>query len=172
MSLTVSKNKVVSLSYELNANLPNEAPRFIEQTSAAQPFVFLVGSQQTIPEFENNLLTKKKGDGFNFIIEAQNAYGLTDGDLIINIPKNTFLVDGVFDENKIKVNHELAMNDADGREVIGLVKKISEEFVTMDFNHPLANHTLHFKGLIEDVREASKEEIGHGHVHGPGGHHH
>jgi FKBP-type peptidyl-prolyl cis-trans isomerase SlyD len=64
------------------------------------------------------------------------------------------------------------MNDGQGQTFQGKVKAVSLDTVTMDFNHPLAGKTLHFKGKIESLREAAPEEISHGHVHGPGGHHH
>jgi FKBP-type peptidyl-prolyl cis-trans isomerase SlyD len=64
------------------------------------------------------------------------------------------------------------MRDNDGNPLIGRVLTISDKIVEMDFNHPLAGHDLHFIGEILNVRNATNEELSHGHVHGPGGHHH
>jgi FKBP-type peptidyl-prolyl cis-trans isomerase SlyD len=64
------------------------------------------------------------------------------------------------------------MSDEHGNHLQGEVKEVTANHVKMDFNHPLADHELHFKGEILDVRSAAPDEISHGHVHGPGGHHH
>ena len=92
--------------------------------------------------------------------------------MIAKIPKEAFNVDGVFDEERVKEGEELMMNDADGNQLMGFVEEIGEEFVIMDFNHPLADHNLHFVGEVLEVRDATAEELDHGHAHGPGGHHH
>ncbi|HWY35747.1 MAG TPA: hypothetical protein VNX68_13965, partial [Nitrosopumilaceae archaeon] len=83
-----------------------------------------------------------------------------------------FFVEGKFDEERVKIGEELPMLDAEGHEMYGLVVQVGEEHVTMDFNHPLAGHDLHFSGEILEVRDATPEELDHGHVHGPHGHHH
>jgi FKBP-type peptidyl-prolyl cis-trans isomerase SlyD len=118
------------------------------------------------------MLGKIAGEPFDFKIEAENGYGLVQEDYIVKIDKSAFMVDGNFDAERVNVGNELEMNDADGNILVGLVVEITDEHVTMDFNHPLAGHNLHFKGKILEVREATPDEISHGHVHGPGGHHH
>lgn len=170
--MTISKNKVVSVNYHLSSHLENEAPQLVEQTSTEHPFVFLFGVGQLHPDFELNLINKKVGDKFDFKIEPAKAYGLSDKEMIVKIPKEAFYVDGKFDEERVKEGEELMMNDADGNQLMGFVVKIEDTTVTMDFNHPLADHHLHFVGEILDIREATAEELDHGHVHGPGGHHH
>ena len=67
---------------------------------------------------------------------------------------------------------ELPMNDNEGNRFYGTVLEVNPEDVLMDFNHPLAGETLFFSGKVEGIREATAEELDHGHVHGPGGHHH
>jgi FKBP-type peptidyl-prolyl cis-trans isomerase SlyD len=81
-------------------------------------------------------------------------------------------VDGAFDSERVKEGEELAMNDEEGNQLMGYVEEIGDDYVIMDFNHPLADHTLHFIGEVLSIRDASSEELDHGHVHGPGGHHH
>ncbi len=170
--MTISKNKVVAVNYHLSSNLENEAPQLVEQTSKEEPFVFIFGGGQLLPDFEKNLINKKAGDTFDFKIAPKNAYGVVDQEMIVKIPKEAFHVDGKFDTERVKEGEEIMMNDADGNQLMGYVEEIGDNYVIMDFNHPLADNHLHFVGEILEVREATAEEIDHGHVHGAGGHHH
>ncbi len=170
--MTISQNKVVTVNYHLSANIENETPELIEQTTKENPFVFLFGGGQLLPDFEKNLTNKKVGDSFDFKVTPKNGYGISDKDMIVKIPKDAFLVDGEFDEERVKEGEEIMMNDADGNQLMGFVEELGSDFVIMDFNHPLADHHLHFVGQVTDVREATADEVDHGHVHGAGGHHH
>ena len=170
--MTISKNKVVSVNYHLSSHVENEAPELVEQTSKDHPFTFLFGAGQLLPDFEMNLVNKKVGDTFDFLVAPANGYGVSDKEMIAKIPKEAFFVDGEFDAERVIEGEELMMNDADGNQLMGFVEEIGDNYVIMDFNHPLADHTLHFVGEVLSVREATAEELDHGHVHGPGGHHH
>lgn len=170
--MTIANNKVVTVNYHLSAHVENEAPELIEQTSAENPFVFIFGAGQLLPDFEQNLVNKKVGDKFDFNVSPKNGYGLSDAEMVTKIPKEAFHVDGEFDSERVIEGEELMMNDAEGNQLMGLVTEIGDDYVIMDFNHPLADHHLHFVGEILSIREATAEEIDHGHVHGAGGHHH
>lgn len=170
--MTISKDKVVSVNYHLSSKTDNNPEELVEQTSKEQPFVFLFGAGSLIPTFEKELLNKKPGDKFDFHVDAANAYGEHQEDYVAEIPKEAFHVEGEFDSERVKVGEELPMLDSEGHQMFGLVVAIGDASVTMDFNHPLAGHDLHFVGEVLDVREATAEELDHGHVHGPGGHHH
>ncbi len=170
--MTISNNKVVTLNYHLSSKIENNEEELVEQTSKEKPFVFLFGAGGLIPEFEKNLQGKKAGEPFDFHIKAADAYGLHDEEYVAEIPKEAFFVDGKFDEERVIVGEELPMLDAEGNQMMGLVVNVSDKTVTMDFNHPLAGCDLHFIGEVMEVRDATSEEVEHGHVHGPGGHHH
>jgi FKBP-type peptidyl-prolyl cis-trans isomerase SlyD len=170
--MKIAKNKIVSVNYHLTASKNGGAEELVEQTSVEQPFVFLCGSEAVLPEFEGHLMDKEAGHPFDFKINAENAYGLYELEYVININKSVFEVDGVFDEERIKAGEEVPMNDQDGNQLMGKVLSVDATNVSMDFNHPLAGHQLHFVGAVLEVREATEEELDHGHVHGPGGHHH
>jgi FKBP-type peptidyl-prolyl cis-trans isomerase SlyD len=144
----------------------------IEQTTPDRPFVFLYGVGGLIEDFEKNLAGKKTGDSFDFHVKADKAYGMHNKDYVAEIPKEAFHVEGKFDSERVKAGEELPMLDSEGHQMHGLVVEVGENHVTMDFNHPLAGYDLHFVGKIVEVRDATSEEIEHGHVHGPGGHHH
>lgn len=170
--MNIAKDTVVSVNYHLTAKIGEGEENLVEQTSLEHPFVFLCGSGSLLADFEANVMGKKAGDPFDFRIAAGKAYGHIEPDYIVNVPREAFVVDGEFDYERVKEGVELEMNDADGNVLIGIVKKVGLEQVTMDFNHPLAGHDLHFVGTVLSVRAATEEELDHGHVHGPGGHHH
>jgi FKBP-type peptidyl-prolyl cis-trans isomerase SlyD len=170
--MKISKDKVVSVNYHLAASKDGGAEELVEQTNEQHPFVFLVGSDSVLPLFEENLANKEKGNTFDFTIKPEDGYGIFEQEYVIPVPRHVFEVDGVFDTDRIKVGADVPMNDQDGNQLMGRVVEINDTGVIMDFNHPLASHTLHFVGSVLDVREATEEELDHGHVHGPGGHHH
>ncbi len=170
--MIISQNKVVTVNYHLSSKVENDPEELVEQTSKEKPFVFLYGVGGLIPEFEKQLSGKKSGDSFDFRVEAANAYGLHEADYVAEIPKEAFFVDGAFDDERVKEGEELPMLDSEGNQMMGMVVNITDTTVTMDFNHPLAGHDLHFVGEVMEVREATAEELDHGHVHGEHGHHH
>ena len=91
----------------------------------------------------------------------------------MNIPIDSFKSpEGILDLNEIRLDNTLAMSDNQGNQLQGKILEVTAIHVRMDFNHPLADHELHFIGEVINVRPATAEEISHGHVHGPGGHHH
>lgn len=168
--MTAGQNKVVSVNYTLKNKNTGEQ---VEQTSKEQPFVFIFGIGGLLPDFESNLSGKKAGDTFDFFIEAAAGYGTRHEDHVVMIPVNAFQgEDGKLDEENVKVGVTLPMVDNEGNRMYGQVLEINDEFVKMDFNHPLAGEDLHFAGEVLDVREATADEIAHGHVHGEHGHHH
>ena len=168
--MTIKVNSVVSLNYKLSNHKTGEK---IEETTSKNPMVFLYGVGSLIPEFEENLFGKKAGDSFEFSIVSENAYGNRSEDNIVAIPISVFQDEtGKINENEIKVGALVPMSDNDGNHMRGQVKEITLEIVKMDFNHSLAGIDLHFKGEILDLREATADELAHGHVHGPGGHQH
>lgn len=170
--MTITDDTVVSVNYYLTANKGSAPEELIEETSKEHPFVFLFGFGAVLPDFESNLSGKQKGDRFDFRIGTANGYGLHEKEYIVQIDKAAFEVDGQFDSDRVKVNAELEMTDAEGNPLLGKVIAISDSSVEMDFNHPLAGYDLHFIGEVLEVRTATQEEIDHGHVHGAHGHHH
>lgn len=163
--MQISVKKVVTVTYELSANLPGEEKQHIETADIKHPLSFLYGSGMMIPGFEKGLDGKIKGDTFSFTIESNEAYGDMDTAAIIKLPVDIFKVEGVVDFNVLKIGNVVPLNDNEGNVLNGTVKGFDEENVTMDFNHPLAGYQLHFSGTVVDVRDASAEEVSHGHVH-------
>ncbi len=166
----IEKNKVVSLHYRLRKD--NNAGELIEETYNAQPLTFLYGVGGMIPKFETEIVGLNEKDNFSFGIEAKDSYGEFDETAIVDLDINIFKVDGKLDENVIQIGAMVPMKNAEGHRIDGKVNAITEEHIKMDFNHPLAGQNLHFEGEIIELRDATEEEIQHGHVHQEGHHHH
>ena len=163
----IAKDKVVSLHYILKEG--TKEANVIEETTGQEPMVFLYGAGQMIPKFEAEIEGKTKGDKAEFEIKAAEAYGEIEENAVLTLPVDVFKNEGALDMEMLKVGNVLPMQDGDGNRMDGIVMDVNETEVKMDFNHPMAGKDLYFELEIVDVRDASKEELEHGHVHGEGG---
>lgn len=168
--MIVENSKVISLTYELRLNTENAD--ITEKVDSQNPMTFLYGHGNLLPEFEANLNGKKTGDTFSFSLSPDKAYGVASDEAIIDLPISVFEVNGQVDTELLQIGRAIPMMDQEGNRLNGTVVNLEKESVKMDFNHPLAGETLFFNGEITDIREATEEEIQHGHVHGEGGHQH
>lgn len=163
--MQVGNNKVVTVTYQLHSNLPSTAKNHVETADKSNPLQFLYGSGMMIPGFEKGLAGKSTGDSFDFVINSEEGYGDNDATAIVDLPMDIFKVDNAVDLNILKIGNVLPMSDNMGNVMNGKVISFDDTAVKMDFNHPLAGHELHFSGVIIEVREATQEEMDHGHVH-------
>jgi FKBP-type peptidyl-prolyl cis-trans isomerase SlyD len=119
-----------------------------------------------LPSFEENLEQKVAGDTFSFVLEPQNAYGYFEDEAVVDIPISSFQdEDGNVDRSKLTVGSPINMMDNNNNSYQGTVQESKEESIVIDFNHPMAGYTLHFKGEVLEVREATDSEMDHGHIH-------
>lgn len=167
--MKTSANHVVSISYKLTEQGSDET---VELVTGEDPFVFLLGSGNLLEAFERNLTGLEAGQTFDFILTSQEAYGDPDQEAIVKIPVDAFMIDGKFAEDLVVVGQPIRMQDQTGNPLVGMVIERGLEAVTIDFNHPMAGKALHFRGEVISIRQATEEELEHGHVHGPGDHHH
>ena len=165
--MQIKKNSVVSVHYKLQAN--DAQGEIIEETFGSDPLTFLFGAGQMIPDFENNLAGKSAGDKKSFGIKSSEAYGAHNPDAVVDLPIDTFVVDGELATDLLVVGKSIPMSDDQGRRMMGTIRNVGEQAVTVDFNHPMAGQDLYFSIEVHDVREATASEIQHGHVHGTGG---
>jgi FKBP-type peptidyl-prolyl cis-trans isomerase SlyD len=168
--MKVGKNKVVTLTYKLQEN--DENGKILQEVDENRPFVHLFGVGTLLPAFEANLNNLEPEESFQFAIGAADAYGIKSDEAIIELDKSIFEIDGVIDENLLFVGNKIVMQDQNGNPIEGIVLEIRDSNVLMDFNHPLAGQDIYFSGKILDVRDATAEELEHGHVHEEGGHQH
>ncbi len=165
--MKITKDTVVSLTYILSEN--DVQGNLIQEVTKDKPFVVLFGAGTLLPKFENELEGLKVGDSYGFSVESKEGYGDFNPNAIVELDKDIFKVEGEIDNEMLQVGNSIPMQNDQGQPLNGVIKEIKEDKVVMDFNHPLAGVNLYFTGEILDVREASEEELSHGHVHGEGG---
>jgi FKBP-type peptidyl-prolyl cis-trans isomerase SlyD len=168
--MKVGKNNVVTLTYTVHKN--DKDGEVIQKVDETRPFVHLFGVGTLLPAFEENLEGLEPGGEFGFSLTAEQGYGTPNDQMIFELEKKIFEIDGVMDENLVKEGNTITMQDQNGQPIDGKVLAVKDNSVIMDFNHPLAGENLFFEGKVIDVREATEEEQAHGHVHGDGGHQH
>jgi FKBP-type peptidyl-prolyl cis-trans isomerase SlyD len=156
--MQVNKNKVVSIHYTLKDKEGN----VIDTSSGSEPLNYLHGNGNLIPGMEEGLEGKDVGDKLDLVISPEKGYGIRNDDLIQKVPRSAF--------GSQKVEKGMEFNTESGHSVV--VTHVGLDSVTVDANHPLAGIDLYFSVEILDVRNATDDEIDHGHVHGPEGHHH
>jgi FKBP-type peptidyl-prolyl cis-trans isomerase SlyD len=154
--------KVVSIDYTLT-----DADGTVLDTSEGRaPLAYLHGAVNIVPGLEKEMTGRQAGDKFAVVVPPEEGYGQPNPMLVQTVPRAAF--QGVDD---IQVGMEFQAQTPQGPLSV-VVSKVDADEVTVDGNHPLAGKTLHFAIEVTDVRDASVEELAHGHVHGPGGHHH
>ncbi len=160
--MQVSKDKVVSIDYTLT----NSAGQTLDTSAGREPLAFLQGNHNIIPGLENALEGKEVGEKLTVTVPPEQAYGVRDESLLLAIPRESF-----GEIKDIQPGMQFQMDSPNGPLVITVTEATDTE-VKVDGNHPLAGETLTFDVEIVDVRDATEEELSHGHVHGAGGHHH
>ena len=160
--MNISKNKVVSLSYELRTD--GKDGEIIETVEANYPLTFIFGINSMIPGFERNIENLKTGDRFSFLLDCEEAYGPALEEAVQEIPITAFVVDGEIDHEMLFEGNAIPMMDSNGNQLNGVVVEIKDDTVVMDFNHPLAGDSLFFSGTVVDVREATPEELNNGRI--------
>jgi len=160
--MKISKQKVVSFDYILTDNDGG----VIDSSEGHEPLAYIHGSGFLIPGLENELEGKQAGDAFKVTVEPADAYGVRDASLVKDVERDMF-----GEVENLVAGMQFQAETEDGMEVV-TVTAVAEDTVTVDGNHPLADVTLNFDVKVVDVRDATAEELDHGHVHGAGGHHH
>jgi FKBP-type peptidyl-prolyl cis-trans isomerase SlyD len=157
---TISRDKVVSMNYTLT-----DTAGEVLDSSEGKPMEYLQGHQNIIPGLETALEGLKPGDRKQVTIQPDDAYGKHNPELIFSLPL------AQFGGQAPKAGMMVQLQSPEG-DMMATIKKVDNNEVTLDANHPLAGKVLNFDVEIMDVRDASAEELSHGHPHGPHGHHH
>lgn len=159
----ISEGKVVQLAYTLKS----DDGEVLDEADSKDPFVYLHGADQIVPGLESALEGCKVGDKKVVKVEAAEGYGEEDPALVLTVKKTQFPKDVELEEG-MQFESELA----DGSEVVFTVEAIEGDSVSVNGNHPLAGVNLNFDVEVLAIREATSDEIEHGHAHGEDGHHH
>ena len=160
--MQAEKDKVVTLDYELT----DDDGRTIDRSDEGN-FAYLHGANNIIPGLEQALEGKGKDDELSVKLEPSQAYGEKDLGKIQRVPRKMFP-----DDIEIQAGMQFQAQGPDGQGLLVTVAGVEQDDVIVDGNHPLAGQTLHFAVKVLDVREATQEELDHGHVHGAQGHAH
>ena len=155
MSLMIGDKSVVTIHYTLT----DDAGEILDNSRDGDPMVYLHGASNIIPGLENELTGKTTGATLKVTVSPEDGYGEHSPEAIQKVPRSAF--EGVDD---IQPGMQFQTEGPQGMQII-VVAEVSEEEVTVDANHPLAGKTLHFDVSVEAVRDATPEEIDHGHAH-------
>jgi len=156
--MKISKDKVAAIHYTLKDN----TGKVLDSSEGKEPLYYLHGAGNLILGMEEGLEGKVKGDKFLLKVSPEKGYGVKDSSLTQKVPRSAF------GDQKVEKGMQFQTNQGG----VVTVTEIGLDTITVDANHPLAGVELNFDVEIVNVREASKDELSHGHVHGPDGHHH
>lgn len=160
--MEIAKNRVVSFHYTLR----DEQGNVLDASAGRGPMTYLHGKNNIIPGLEQALAGKSAGEKLDVTVPPEQAYG-PRRDALVQIVSRSKFTEGA----ELAPGMQVRASGPQGARMVTVVR-VERDFITVDANHPLAGRTLHFSVEIADVRKATHEEIAHGHVHGPGGHHH
>lgn len=161
--MALMMNKVITINYTLKDTEGN----LLDSTDNGGPFSFITGNMQVLPGLEEALVSMIIGSKKNIKLAAADAYGEYDENAIQKVNRSLFP-----EEAELETGMTYFAHSPEGQHIQFVITKIENEDITVNFNHPLAGKNLEFDVELLDVRDATPEEISHGHVHGPGGHHH
>ena len=160
--MNIEKNKVVSFHYALSTE-----GQQLESSRQGDPMSYLHGAGNIIPGLEKNMEGRQPGDRFEVTVPPEEAYGQRQQNLVTRLPAKRLGVP----TSKLKRGMMLRVQTRQGPQMVRVLKA-GRFMVDLDANHPMAGLTLTFDVEITDVRDATDDELSHGHAHGPGGHQH
>ncbi|MGM0783282.1 FKBP-type peptidyl-prolyl cis-trans isomerase [Halomonas faecis] len=157
--MQIAQNSVVAFHYTLT----NDAGEVLDSSEGRDPLTYLHGAGNIIPGLEKELEGRETGEKLNVAVTPEDGYGEVQPQLVQEVPRDAFQgVEAVEPGMQFQAQTQ-------GGPLMVTVTKVEGDTVTVDGNHPLAGQKLNFDVEIADVREASQEEVEHGHVHGEGG---
>jgi FKBP-type peptidyl-prolyl cis-trans isomerase SlyD len=159
--MQIGKEKVVSIHYTLRDN----SGTVLDSSEGQSPLLYIQGIGNLIPGMEEGLEGKVKGDKVQIKVTPEKGYGVRDEKMIQKVPRSAF------GGQEVKKGMQFQAGTNNGQQVV-TVTDVGLDSITVDGNHPLAGVELNFAVEVLDVRNATNDELAHGHVHGPGGHHH
>ena len=163
MADIIEDGKVVRIHYTLRG----DDGEVIDSSEGGAPLPYLHGHQNIVVGLEEALAGASAGQHVDAVDPPAKGYGERQGDGPQAVKRSEFPKD-----MELHVGMPIRAEDGEGNVVMLWISKVEGAWVHLDLNHPMAGQTLHFSVDVVDIRDASDVEIAHGHVHGPGGHHH
>ena len=158
--MKIAQNAVVEFSYDLEVD-----GQIVDKTTKEKPLDYIHGTGGLLPKLEARIEGMEPGDKFEITLSPADGYGEVNPDMIIDLPKSAFEVNGEVREDLLVPGNTIPMLNSMGGVIPGVVLEVSEDSVKMDLNHQMAGKTLHFTGEILTVREATEKELTEG-LHG------
>ena len=152
--MKAEKNKMVAVDYKLTVD-----GQIADRSQPGQPLEFIMGMGQLLPKFEAAVEGKEPGEKVAFTLAPADGYGEIVPEAIVELPKTVFMMDGKVAEEILFIGSQIPMADANGNRMLGVVKAVGDESVTMDFNHPMAGKTLNFEVEVVSVRDVTPEDL-------------
>ena len=152
------EQRYIKLAYSMFTNTA-ASHKLIYETEAAKPVAFVTGMGLMIDAFEERLIQMQNDESFDFTLQASEAFGERDEDLVRPVPRKVFEVNGKFIEEEIYPGAEVPLMDNEGNHFYGTIVKVTDTEVTVDLNNPLAGKAIQFTGTVYKNREASLQEI-------------
>ena len=169
-------NKFMSVVYQLYT-VTDGKKNLEEQTGEEKPFEFITGFGIALDAFEQQVMGLAKGETFDFTLTPEQAFGAYEPEGMHKVDRGIFMINGHFDHENIYEDAVITLMDNEDHQFMAKVKKVEDDGVTIDTNHPLAGKTLNFTGTVVENRDATEEEVQHLIKHLTGGcsgcgHHH
>jgi FKBP-type peptidyl-prolyl cis-trans isomerase SlyD len=161
--MLIAQDKVVLIHYTLT----NDKGEVLDSSSGGEPLAYLHGQGNIIPGLEKALEGKQAGDKLDVKVAPADGYGERDDKLVQQVPRRAFS-----GAQNVQPGMQFHAQTSQGHTRMVTVTGVVGDMVMVDGNHPLAGEHLSFAVEVTEVRDPSEEELSHGHVHGPGGHHH
>ena len=155
--MKISNNTAALVSYSINSD--SKSGELIEFVDAKSPKLLVFGNGVLIPGFETKMANMEPGESFEFTLSAEESFGNYRDDLVVNVPKSSFEINGVLKEDLIYLGNEISMMDNSGNTVLGRILEIDSNNVRMDFNHKLAGKSLFVVGQIHEVRQVTDDDL-------------
>lgn len=154
------QNNYVAVAYKLYVkDEEDEQEALVEQCDTVHPFQFISNLQCVLPAFEKQVAGLQRGEKFDFVIPCAEAYGEFQDELMFDVPRKTFEIDGRFDKEHIYEGNIIPLQGEDGERFNATVIEVKNDAVTIDLNHPRAGQDLHFVGMVVENREATSDEL-------------
>jgi FKBP-type peptidyl-prolyl cis-trans isomerase SlyD len=159
--MTIADKKAVSIDYTLKG----DDGEVLDSSEGKKPLVYLHGAENIVPGLEKALAGKQVGETIKVVVPPAEGYGERSPALIQKVPVRKL------PDKRPQVGATYRVMTTDGPRLLTVIE-VKGDYATVDGNHPLAGQTLHFEVTVREIRDASAEELEHGHPHGPDGHHH
>ncbi len=155
--MKISTNTATVVSYKIHMdNINGELIEFADEKS---PKLLIFGNNSVIPGFETYMNGLEPGDNFEFVLMPEEAFGKYRNELLVDVPKSSFEINGILKEDLLYLGNEISMMDNGGNTVLGRIIEIVSDSVKMDFNHKLAEKSLHVSGKVHEVRLVTEDDL-------------